>query len=151
MKSFWSRFSFILLAVFLLIISWRKLKKAADNKTGIITNDLPASMQVAAVALGPLKGLIVDILWWRSERMLENKEFFESQQLSEWITSLQPTYPSVWNYQGFNLAFNISHNFSNEEERWEWIHEGYDGNPDIRWGVATSLKDAKQRHSLDKL
>ena len=51
--------------------------------------------------------------------MLENKEFFESIQLADWLTALQPTYPSVWEYQAFNLAFNISKNFSNVDERLE--------------------------------
>ncbi|MCM8538111.1 MAG: hypothetical protein NE334_19365 [Lentisphaeraceae bacterium] len=89
-----------------------------------IVADLPPTLQVTSVALGPMKGLLADVIWWRAERMQANKEFFESLQLSEWMTALQPTYPSVWGYQGFNLAFNISYNFSNSDERWRWVLAG---------------------------
>ena len=120
------RILFILISMVLLTFTGSRLRSTLKQTTlsQEAVSELPASMQVAGVALGPLKGLLVDVLWWRSERMVEDKEFFESLQLSEWITSLQPTYPSVWSYQGFNLAFNISHNFSDFDERWNWIHEG---------------------------
>ncbi len=126
MKKLWIRLVLIIVTAVLLVFSGRSiLHSSSEDKTNtLISSELPASMQVAGVALGPLKGLLVDILWWRSERLIENKEFFEALQLSDWITSLQPTYPSVWSYQGFNLAFNISYNFSDLDERWNWIHEG---------------------------
>ena len=126
MKKIRFRLFFIFVAAVLLVFSGKNIRENQSTGKGntVIKNDVPPSMQVASVALGPLKGLLVDVLWWRSERMMEDKEFFEALQLSEWITSLQPTYPSVWSYQGFNLAFNVSHNFSDFEERWNWIHEG---------------------------
>ncbi|MCM8528149.1 MAG: hypothetical protein NE327_16625, partial [Lentisphaeraceae bacterium] len=126
MKNVYIRILFILISAVLLVVSGSGIRsfQEEDKTKVVIANDVPPSMQIASVALGPLKGLLVDILWWRSERMMEDKEFFESLQLSEWITSLQPTYPSVWSYQGFNLAFNVSHNFSDFEERWNWILEG---------------------------
>ena len=123
MKKVWIRIFIIVVSACLLVFSGKGLRDSSKIEQ-VIASDLPASMQVAGVALGPLKGLLVDILWWRSERFMEDKEFFEALQLADWITSLQPTYPSVWSYQGFNLAFNISHNFSDLDERWNWIYEG---------------------------
>ena len=126
MKKTWFRLFLIAVCAVLLIFNGKNIRErqAQGQSAVVVENDIPPSMQVASVAMGPLKGLLVDVLWWRSERMMEDKEFFEALQLSEWITSLQPTYPSVWSYQGFNLAFNVSHNFSDHEERWNWIHEG---------------------------
>lgn len=173
MKKLWFRLLLISASALLLVFSSKSIRgeSAGENINTVISNDLPASMQVAGVALGPLKGLLVDILWWRSERLIENKEFFEALQLSEWITSLQPTYPSVWNYQGFNLAFNISYNFSDLEERWNWIHEGikllrnkgikynpdWDRNRDIRFELVhifyrkiEGISDKESRKFQDK-
>jgi len=124
MKKLWIRLGFIFVAACLLVFNGKGLRESKKSSVTILPNNLPPSMQVAGVALGPLKGLLVDILWWRSERLMDNKEFFEAIQLADWITSLQPTYPSVWSYQGFNFAFNISHNFSDFDERWNWIYEG---------------------------
>ena len=114
-----------LMCFLIVVFNGRTLKSYEFNKQNSkLLEELPPSLQVTSVALGPMKGLLADVVWWRAERMLENKEFFESIQLADWLTGLQPTYPSVWVYQGFNLAFNISYNFSNVEERWKWIHEG---------------------------
>ena len=126
MKRILLRGIIVLVTVVLLVVNGNSLRDEynSSQSQSLMESELPASIQVAGVVLGPLKGLLVDVLWWRSERLMENKEFFEALQLSDWITSLHPTYPSVWSYQGFNLAFNISHNFSNLEERWDWILEG---------------------------
>jgi hypothetical protein len=120
------RLVILILVTALLVWNGNSLRKdrRADKSTELIKESLPPSMQVTSIALGPMKGLLVDVLWWRAERLQENKEFFEAMQLAEWMTSLQPTYPSVWSYQGFNMAFNISHNFSSTEERWRWILAG---------------------------
>ena len=173
MKKLWFRLALIITSLILLTFSGKSLRSSAvaEGQNTVINSNLPASMQVAGVALGPLKGLLVDILWWRSERMIENKEFFEALQLSDWITSLQPTYPSVWSYQGFNLAFNISYNFSDLDERWDWIHDGikllrnkgmkynpdWDKNRDIRFELVhifyrkiEGISDTESRNFQDK-
>ncbi len=126
MKVLVVRVSFIVIFMTILTFTGKKMRSTlqATTVSQEMISELPVSMQVGSVALGPLKGLLVDMLWWRSERMLEDREFFEALQLTEWITSMQPTYPSVWNYQGFNLAFNISQNFTDYDERWNWVHEG---------------------------
>ena len=119
------RLGLIGLLAFVLYLNGKSLKENSFIKKNEKTiGELPPSLQVTSVALGPMKGLLADIIWWRAERMLENKEFFESLQLAEWLTALQPTYESVWEYQGFNLAFNISKNFTDVEERWKWILAG---------------------------
>ena len=87
--------------------------------------DIPASMQLTSVALGPMKGLLVDVLWWRAERLQRRRQFFEALQLSEWMTAIQPTYSSVWTYQAFNLSFNIAYIFNNVDDRWKWIMSGF--------------------------
>ncbi|NQZ58900.1 MAG: hypothetical protein HRT88_15725 [Lentisphaeraceae bacterium] len=108
-----------------LFFNGRSLREeSGKTKTVIIENELPPSLQVGAIALGPLKGLVTDVLWWRAERLKDNKEFFEALQLAEWITSMQPTYPSVWSYQAFDLSFNVSVNFTEPEERWRWVLAG---------------------------
>ena len=37
---------------------------------------------------------------------------------------MQPTYPSVWSYQGFDLSFNVSVNYTEPEERSRWVLAG---------------------------
>ena len=120
-----TRIGLVGVLAFVLFMNGKNLRENSFiKKNEQAIGELPPSLQVTSVALGPMKGLLADVIWWRAERMLENKEFFESLQLAEWLTALQPTYESVWSYQGFNLAFNISKNFTDVEERWKWILAG---------------------------
>ena len=90
----------------------------------IINNDLPPTLALTSIALGPLKGMIASALLWRAIDKEDKKEYFESFQLARMITTLQPTYAGVWTYQGFHLAFNIAATHKSREERWPWILRG---------------------------
>jgi len=75
-------------------------------------------------ALGSLRGIFVDILWYRAEMMKREGKFHESKNISEFITKLQPRFPDVWVYHAWNLAFNISVETYTPEERWDWVKSG---------------------------
>ncbi len=113
--------------------------QASTNLNRMINNpDIPASLSIVTFALGPLRGVVVDALWWRAIQQQDKGEFFDALQLADWITKLQPTYASVWAFHGWNMAYNIAHNFAAQEERWNWIlraitllrDEGLSYNPD---------------------
>ena len=63
---------------------------------------------VLANALGAFRGLAVDILWYRVNQMKEDGKLYEVNQLSEWITSMQPQFPQVWAFHAWNMAYNVS-------------------------------------------
>ena len=100
--------------------------------------DIPPSLSITTFALGPLRTLVADVLWWRAIQQQNEGEYFDALQLTDWITKLQPTYPSIWAYQAWNMAYNIAHDFANPEDRWLWIlraikllrDEGLKYNPD---------------------
>ena len=50
----------------------------------------PPSLAFATVAMGAFRGLVVDILWMRADRLKDEGHFFDAKQLAEWITILQP-------------------------------------------------------------
>ena len=58
----------------------------------------PPSLAFATVAMGAFRGLVVDILWIRAERLKQEGQFFDAKQLAEWITTLQPRFVSVWDW-----------------------------------------------------
>ncbi|MGA0326387.1 MAG: hypothetical protein ACO3OK_05265, partial [Limisphaerales bacterium] len=78
----------------------------------------------SSVALGGFRGLIANALWARATRLQEQGRFFETLSLADWITKLQPTFPSVWTFQSWNMVYNISKQFEEPEERWRWIQGG---------------------------
>ncbi len=88
----------------------------------------PPSLAFATVAMGAFRGLVVDILWMRADKLKEDGQFFDAKQLAEWITVLQPRFAAVWDFHGWNMAYNISVAVPNTqpEERWRWVRNGYE-------------------------
>ncbi len=88
----------------------------------------PPSLAFATVAMGAFRGLVVDILWLRADRLKEQGQFFDAKQLAEWITVLQPRFASVWEFQAWNMAYNISVAIpaTEPEQRWRWVKNGFE-------------------------
>jgi hypothetical protein len=78
--------------------------------------------------MGAFRGLVVDILWLRADKLKEEGQFFDAKQLAEWITVMQPRFAAVWDFHGWNMAYNISVAVPNTqpEERWRWVRNGYE-------------------------
>ncbi|HNS20327.1 MAG TPA: hypothetical protein PKH24_07495 [Sedimentisphaerales bacterium] len=88
----------------------------------------PPSLAFATVAMGAFRGLIVDILWMRADKLKEEGQFFDALQLAKWITTLQPRFGAVWEFHAWNMAYNISVTIpaTQPEQRWRWVKNGYE-------------------------
>jgi len=99
--------------------------------------NVPPTLAFATVATGAFRGLVVDVLWMRADKLKEQGQFFDAKQLAEWITTLQPRFPSVWEFQAWNMAYNISVAIppTQPDQRWLWVRNGYELLRDkgIRW------------------
>lgn len=123
----------IVLAVALLIIAGDKLDfiNSQRMQMKLISNqpleNAPPSLAFATVAMGAFRGLVVDVLWLRADKLKEQGQFFDAKQLAEWITTLQPRFASVWQFQAWNMAYNISVAIpaSQADERYRWVKNGY--------------------------
>lgn len=74
--------------------------------------------------LGSFRGLLVNMLWVRIERLKEDGKYFEAKGLAEEICKLQPRFPPVWIFHSWNMAWNISVATHTPEERWKWVYNG---------------------------
>ena len=88
----------------------------------------PPSLAFATAAMGAFRGLVVDVLWIRAEKLKQQNQFFDAKQLAEWITTLQPRFAQVWDFQAWNMAYNISAAIpaTEPDERWRWVKNGYE-------------------------
>jgi len=124
----------IVLAVALLIIAGDELDFINSQRLQmrLISNEplenAPPSLAFATVAMGAFRGLVVDVLWLRADRLKEQGQFFDAKQLAEWITTLQPRFASVWQFQAWNMAYNISVAIpaTQPDERYRWVKNGYE-------------------------
>lgn len=78
----------------------------------------------AGIAMGAFRGVFVNYLWMRANDLKEAGKFYESNQLADAITKLQPRFPRVWVFHAWNLAYNISVQTSTPQERWDWVNRG---------------------------
>lgn len=91
-----------------------------DLQVGDSTN----AAYTAASALGSFRGILINVMWQRSEALKQEGKFFEANNLAQSITTLQPRYPEAWNFQAWNMAYNISVKCKSKEERWDWVDKG---------------------------
>ncbi|MHC4721928.1 MAG: hypothetical protein ACYS6I_04375 [Planctomycetota bacterium] len=105
---------------------------SARQEMGLVSNEplenAPPSLAFATVAMGAFRGIVVDILWMRADKLKEQGQFFDAKQLAEWISILQPRFAAVWDVLAWNMAYNISAAIpaSQWQERWRWVKNGYE-------------------------
>jgi hypothetical protein len=123
----------IVLAVGLLIAAGMQLDPINRQRQdmGLMINtpeDIPPSLAFATIATGAFRGLVVDALWMRADKLKDEGQFFDARQLAEWITILQPRFASVWEFQAWNMAYNISVAIpaTQPDQRWRWVRNGYE-------------------------
>ncbi len=126
-------FACVILAVVFLVAAGLQLDPINRDRQemGLIIDkpeNIPPSLAFATVATGAFRGLVVDILWMRADKLKEEKQFYDARQLAEWITILQPRFASVWEFQAWNMAYNISVTIpaTQPEQRWRWVKNGYE-------------------------
>jgi hypothetical protein len=85
---------------------------------------VPAKYAWITAVAGTFRGLAVDLLWMRAEKLKEEGKYYESHQLADWICTLQPRFAAVWQWHAWNLSYNISVATHTPEERWKWVYDG---------------------------
>ena len=85
--------------------------------------DAPPMLALVTQSIGGFRGIISSYLWMRSNEMQQTKNYPEQMQLAKWITQLQPQVPAAWVNRSWNMAYNISKNYSEPEARWTYVHD----------------------------
>jgi len=76
------------------------------------------------VAPGGLRSLVINYFWMRSQTLHREGRHFDAMQMAELICTLQPRFPGVWQFQSWQLAWNISAATHTPRERWHWVKRG---------------------------
>ena len=84
----------------------------------------PALAEGAFAALGGLRSIAAEVVWFRADRLQEEGRFVELAQLADLLTFMEPHTPEVWSYAAWNLAYNISIMMPTHEDRWRWVLAG---------------------------
>ena len=85
----------------------------------------PASESMKLATLG-LRGIAATILWLQADHYKEEKFFDRFSATLNQIALLQPHMISVWQHQAHNLSYNVSPEFDDYRQRYEWVKKGID-------------------------
>ena len=82
----------------------------------------PAATEGALAALGGVRSIAAEVVWFRADRLQEEGRYVELAQLASTLSFLEPHTPEVWSYAAWNLAYNVSVMMPTHEDRWRWVH-----------------------------
>lgn len=83
----------------------------------------PTSATMNLVLLG-LRGVAASVLWMQADHYKDTKNFNQLEETVESIILLQPHFKAVWEYQAWNLAFNVSAECDAVQDRFFWVKRG---------------------------
>ena len=81
---------------------------------------------IGSIMLGGFRVFISDLLWLKMVTLEETGETHELIMTANLISTLQPTYTSVWEYLGFVLSNNVSTNETDPQLKLEWVKSALD-------------------------
>ena len=81
----------------------------------------PALEEGVLAAVGGLRSVAAEVVWFRADRLQEEGRYVELAQLAETLAFLEPHTPEVWSYAAWNLAYNVSVMMPTAADRWRWV------------------------------
>ncbi|MFO8008374.1 MAG: hypothetical protein R6V05_11645 [Candidatus Brocadiia bacterium] len=123
------RLLLLVLAVGLLVGSGQALPSLARMRQRYdLTNEpvtgISPRLALATQVLGWARGIIIDVIWIRMEALKRQGRYFELVQLADWACNLAPRIPEVWDFNSWNLAYNVSCQIDWLPDRWAWVRSG---------------------------
>ncbi len=139
-----------ILALFVVMVPYsewlRREKDRKDLGEATIGQIDTGGFMMNLLMVGGFRGCVANYLWGQAEDLKKAHEWDRLAQTVDLITKLQPHFLSVWTFQGWNLAYNVSVEWDAPEDKYEWIkkgakflQQGVDKNrksPDLRWDTA---------------
>ncbi len=83
----------------------------------------PGSETMKLASLG-LRGIAVNLLWMKAIEAKDKKEWDVFSSTLNSLVKIQPNFIKVWEFQGHNLSYNVSVEFDDYEQRYQWIKKG---------------------------
>jgi hypothetical protein len=126
-----------LLAIIALPLAWMGMPSTRDDAGGKLAElrtehklgqaDLgaidPASEAMRLATLGG-RGFVVTMLWNKANEDKKTEDWTSFQATLEQLARLQPYFTKVWQYQAWNLSYNVSVEVDNVRDRFFYVKQG---------------------------
>ncbi|QDV23819.1 hypothetical protein [Aureliella helgolandensis] len=102
-----------------------QVRTAYDLGQGDLGEIDPASESMRLATLG-LRGVAATILWQKAEYYKKEQYWDRLSATLNQIAILQPHFVKVWEFQSHNLSYNVSAEFDDYRQRYQWVKRGMD-------------------------
>ncbi len=107
--------------------------------------DVDPTSSTMVLVLGGLRGVASNLLWSQALEMHKQHDWTNLEVVVKSIVKLEPHFISIWTFQGWNLAYNVSVEWDQVEDKYYWIKQGIkflrqgsevnEHSPELRWDV----------------
>jgi hypothetical protein len=179
-RSFFRKNVYLAIIVVLLFpIAWLAKPSALDDPLGgklsqlrrehqLGQSDLgeidPASETIRLATLG-LRGIAVSMLWSKANHYKKVEDWTAFRATLEQLSKLQPYFIRVWQYQAWNLTYNVSVELDDVRDRYYYVRRGIEylkegikynrENPillsDLGWFIGNKIGRADERKEYRRL
>ncbi len=98
----------------------RQKEELAQRSLGAID---ASSETMKFFALG-FRGLATTLLWNQAHEHKKKENWTALHNVLKQIGRLQPNFVSVWRFQGWNLSYNVSAEWDDYRQRYNWVLQG---------------------------
>lgn len=99
----------------------------------------PAGETIKLATLG-MRGVAANVLWDKANTYKMKKDWTNLSATLQQIAKLEPHFVKVWEFQGWNLSYNVSAEFDDYRERYRWVLRGVDY---LREGIRFNQREPK--------
>lgn len=141
-----------------------RLRKAHGLSQANLGEIDPASETMKLATLG-FRGIATNVLWHNANEYKKHEDWTNLSTTLEQLAKLQPNFISVWQFQGWNLSYNVSVEFDDYHDRYAWVVKGinylkrgeqYNQNEpellhDIGWFISQKIGMADEKKQFRRL
>jgi hypothetical protein len=105
--------------------------------------DVDPTSSTMVLVLGGLRCVAANLLWTEAIEMQKEHDWTNLEVVVKSIVKLEPHFISVWTFQGWNLAYNVSVEWDQVSDKYYWIKQGIkflrngtevnEHSPELRW------------------
>ena len=119
----------VIVAIFAAIVpysTWLEREKSRNDLGEATLGQVDTgSFMLKLALLGGMRGVVANALWMRAQDLQRLQEWDRLKATVDFITKLQPHFLSIWTFQGWNLAYNVSVEWDDPADNF------WDNQPDV--------------------
>ena len=86
--------------------------------------DIDPTSEAMKLATIGARGLAANVLWHKANHYKKTEDWTNLSATLNQITKLQPNFLRVWQFQAWNLSYNVSVQFDDYRDRYAWVIRG---------------------------